>query len=46
MAGTFWMPSGVGMSSSLNGVRLVPSMVPPRVRMPEKSCGVSFLYLP
>ena len=39
MAGTFSTPSSSGVSRRLNGVRLVPRMVPPRVRMPLKSSG-------
>ena len=37
IAGTFLTPSASGVSSSLKGVREVPRMVPPLVRMPEKS---------
>ena len=37
MAGTFFTPSAPGSSSSLNGVREVPRMVPPCVSTPEKS---------
>ncbi len=37
MAGTFCTPSASGVSRSLKGVRLVPRMVPPWVRTPEKS---------
>ena len=40
MAGTFSTPSAPGVSSSLKGVRLVPRIVPPWVRTPEKSCQV------
>ena len=37
MAGTLSTPSASGVSSSLNGVRLVPRIVPPSVSRPEKS---------